>query len=47
MSIRSRRPRGTAPRRWPGRFAFVALVATLALLPRVGADAGGYQTING
>jgi ABC-type phosphate transport system substrate-binding protein len=47
VSIRSRRPRRAAPRRWPGRVAFVALVAALALLPRVQADAGGYATING
>jgi ABC-type phosphate transport system substrate-binding protein len=47
VSIRSRRPRGAAPRRWPGRVAFVGLVTALALLPRVQADAGGYTTING
>jgi ABC-type phosphate transport system substrate-binding protein len=46
VSIRSRRPR-RAPRRWPGRIAFIALISALALLPRVGADAGGYTTING
>jgi ABC-type phosphate transport system substrate-binding protein len=47
VSIHSRRPRRAAPSRWPGRVAFVALVPALALLPRVQADAGGYQTIDG
>jgi ABC-type phosphate transport system substrate-binding protein len=31
----------------PGRLAFVALVALLALLPRMQADAGTYETIDG
>ena len=46
MHIRSARPRRLLWGR-PGRIAFVALVAALALLPLAEANAGGYTTING
>jgi ABC-type phosphate transport system substrate-binding protein len=46
VHIRSARPRRLLWGR-PGRIAFVALVAALALLPGTEANAGGYTTING